>query len=113
LYGVDCPEKKQDFGQRAKQFTSERVFGKTVDVRVVSVDRYGRTVGDVILPGGQRLSEELVGAGYAWWYSRYAPKDGRLSQLEAKARREKKGLWSIPEPVPPWEFRRPRAAARR
>ena len=28
LYGVDCPEKAQDFGQKAKRFSSDMVFGK-------------------------------------------------------------------------------------
>ena len=34
LYGVDCPEKRQDFGDKAKRFTSDLVFGKTVRVLV-------------------------------------------------------------------------------
>jgi len=28
LHGIDCPEGGQDFGRRAKQFTSGLVFGK-------------------------------------------------------------------------------------
>ena len=39
LYGIDCPEKGQDFGQRAKIFTSDLVFGKVVEVDPVSKDR--------------------------------------------------------------------------
>jgi len=27
LYGLDCPERRQDFGTRAKQFVSDLVFG--------------------------------------------------------------------------------------
>lgn len=34
LHGVDCPERGQPFGNRAKQFTSEMCFGKSVTVRV-------------------------------------------------------------------------------
>lgn len=30
LYGIDTPERRQAFGNRAKQFTSGQVFGKTV-----------------------------------------------------------------------------------
>ena len=33
LYGIDCPEKRQAFGTRAKVFTSDMVFGKTVQVK--------------------------------------------------------------------------------
>jgi micrococcal nuclease len=32
LYGIDCPEKGQAFGQKAKQATSSLLFGK--DVRI-------------------------------------------------------------------------------
>ena len=32
LYGIDCPEKKQAFGNKAKQFTSDKVLGKQVEV---------------------------------------------------------------------------------
>ena len=31
---IDCPESKQAFGTRAKQFTGDLTFGKTVTVRV-------------------------------------------------------------------------------
>src|SRR5689334_1285974 len=47
LYGIDCPEKKQAFGTRAKQYTGELTFGRAVEVRVREIDRYGRTVGEV------------------------------------------------------------------
>jgi micrococcal nuclease len=44
LYGIDCPEKGQAFGTKAKQATSTLVFGKVVEVALLDVDRYGRTV---------------------------------------------------------------------
>jgi len=44
LYGVDCPESHQDYGQKAKEFTSGLVFGQNVEVKVMDTDRYGRTV---------------------------------------------------------------------
>lgn len=106
LHGIDCPEKKQPFGQRAKQFTLEQAAGKTVTVRVSDRDRYGRLVGEVILPDGRSLNHELVSAGLAWWYRQYAPDDELLRAKEAEAREGRKGLWSEPNPVPPWDWRR-------
>lgn len=70
LYGVDCPEKNQNFGMKAKQFTSGMVFGKMVDVEPVVTDRYGRTVGLVKIDG-KYLSEEIIKAGLGWVYTRY------------------------------------------
>ena len=68
LNGIDCPEKAQPFGTKAKQFTAAMVFGKDVTVQVKDADKYGRTVADVILSDGRNLNRELVAAGLAWWY---------------------------------------------
>lgn len=108
LQGVDTPEKRQDFGTKAQQFTSDMVFGQLVSLVVHDIDRYGRTVGEIILPDGRNLGYELVKAGFAWHYTAYS-KDPELARLEAEARLEKRGLWADPAPVAPWEFRRPAA----
>ncbi|WP_246850346.1 thermonuclease family protein [Rufibacter roseolus] len=107
LQGVDCPEKKQDFGTRARQFTSDLVFGKFVQLEVENVDRYGRTVGTIILPDGLSLNQELVRNGFAWHYTAYS-KDQELARLETEARAEKRGLWAGPSPQAPWEYRQSR-----
>jgi len=57
-------------------------------------------------PDGRSLNRELVRAGFAWWYRRYAPDDETLEQLEREARGAKRGLWVDPDAVPPWEWRR-------
>ncbi len=104
LHGIDCPEKRQAFGKRAKQLTSNLVFGKTVTVQAVDRDRYGRTVGVVLLPDGRSLNHELVRAGLAWMYRRYT-NDQSLSDLEEEARVARRGLCSDPHAVPPWDWR--------
>ncbi len=104
LHGIDCPEKRQAFGKRAKQVTSTLVFGKGVTVQVLDRDRYGRTVGVVLLPDGRSLNHELVRAGLAWMYRRYSD-DQSLSDLEEEARGARRGLWADRNPIPPWEWR--------
>src|SRR5262245_38684438 len=110
LHGIDAPESKQDFGTQAKKLTSELSFGQVVTVRPHDRDRYGRTVADVVLSDGRLLNHELVRQGLAWHYVQYARNEGTLSKLEAEARAAKRGLWSQPHPVPPWEFRDKRNA---
>jgi micrococcal nuclease len=68
LFGIDAPEKGQAFGQRSKQFASGAAFGKTVTIVEHGMDKYGRTLGDVILPDGSNLNQELVRVGLAWWW---------------------------------------------
>ncbi len=104
LFAVDCPEKGQAFGNVAKQFTSDLVFGKTVKVKYEELDRYQRYLGTVYRDE-LNLNRELVKAGLAWHYKQYS-KDPVLAALEVKARLAKKGLWADPRAIPPWEFRR-------
>ena len=104
LHSVDCPEKKQPFGQKAKQFTSRLVFGKPVTVKVATTDKYGRTVGEVMF-GDRSLNEELIKAGLAWWYRKYAPRAKMLAFFEEEARKARRGLWADPNPTAPWDFR--------
>jgi micrococcal nuclease len=69
------------------------------------IDRYKRTVAEIILPDGRNLNQELVRARLAWWYRQFAKRDSVLPALEQEARAAKRGLWSDPSPVPPWEWR--------
>jgi endonuclease YncB( thermonuclease family) len=51
------------FGKRAKQAASALVFGKEVTLQSHGDDKYRRTIGDVILPDGMNLNQELVKQG--------------------------------------------------
>jgi micrococcal nuclease len=103
LEGIDCPEKGQPFGKNAKKFTSSLVFGKIVTVKPETIDRYGRTVARVYV-NGRDLSLELVRAGLAWHYKHYSS-DPVLAKAEEAARGKKLGLWAMPSPEPPWDYR--------
>lgn len=105
LYGVDAPEKNQPYGTQAKNFASELAFGKYVLLQEKGQDRYGRTIAEVLLPDGRSLNQELVANGFAWYYKAYA-NDPKLGYLENDARRLERGLWSQPNPVAPWDFRK-------
>ena len=70
LNGIDTPEKRQAFGKKAKQFISQMVYGKTIEVETKHKDRYGRTVA-VIYIDGQSLNEALIKNGFAWVYRKY------------------------------------------
>jgi micrococcal nuclease len=112
LADIDCPERAQPFGSRAKQATSEWAYGQHVTVRVRARDDYGRLVGEVVLPDGRGLNGELVRAGLAW-ASRYHGGDAALERLESEARAARRGLWSDPHAVPPWRYRRAHPSAKR
>lgn len=105
LHGVDAPEGGQPYGAEATQLATRLSLGKRVSVEVVERDRYGRSVGVVLLPDGTELNADLVRRGLAWWYERYAPDRIELLRLQQEARREERGLWASSDPIAPWDWR--------
>ncbi len=106
LDGIDSPETKQAFGIEAKRALEQRALDKQLTATVTDTDRYGRTVARLHRKKGDDLNVELVAKGYAWWYRRYAPNDKALEKAEKAAKSAKIGLWSLPKPIPPWDYRR-------
>jgi micrococcal nuclease len=62
----------------------------------------------VVQVGDTLVNEELIRQGLAWVFTRYCdrPICEGLKNLEAEAREKTRGVWSMPNAVPPWEFRR-------
>jgi len=104
LEGIDCPEYRQPYSARAKQFTSGLVFGRVVTVEGRGEDQYGRLLARVRVDGVE-INEALVRNGLAWHYQRGAI-DRALADAERTARATRAGLWTDPNPVPPWRWRR-------
>lgn len=110
LAGIDCPERKQAFGQRAKQALLDRVASKNVSIEWRKRDRYDRIVGKIIDDQGD-VNLALVRQGMCWWYKKYAKEQSKVDrnlyeQAEIKAREAGIGLWSDPHSIEPWEWRR-------
>ena len=103
LDAIDAPEIKQPFGQASKKALSEKVFGKDVVVMAKTKDKYGRTVGHILL-GNRDINLEMLEEGMAWHYEKY-DHNKRMREAEQSARAAKKGLWAQGDAVPPWDWR--------
>ena len=104
LAEIDAPESGQPYGNKSKQALSDLIFGKDVRVVVQTTDRYGRTVGRPYV-GSLDVSAEMVRMGAAWAYREYL-RDQLLLTLEADAKSNQRGIWSLSEAsIPPWEWR--------
>lgn len=104
LEHIDCPEKNQPFGYKAKQFVSDFCFGKMVTlIGNGKRDRNGRIIGEIFY-NNQNLGKELVRNGLAWHYKRFS-KNSNYADLERIARKKKIGLWQEAKPIEPWNWR--------
>ena len=86
LFGIDCPEKGQRHGKEARQLAFKHAYGRVALIESHGKGRYGRTIGNIMLPDGENLNHELVRAGACWWYRKYAKENEPLSRLEHEAR---------------------------
>jgi endonuclease YncB( thermonuclease family) len=113
IAGIDAPEKRQAFGEAAKESLARLVHGKRVDAHCPKRDRYGREVCSVFL-GTRDVGLEQVRTGHAWWYRDYAreqtPEDrASYEAAESDARQARRGLWRDPTPQVPSAFRKQQA----
>lgn len=109
LAGIDAPELGQPFSQRSKQHLAGLVHGREVQVEWNKLDRYGRIVGKVVADDLD-VCREMVAAGLAWHYKAYQHEQlmedrKAYSAAEDAAREGHLGLWSEPQPMPPWDYR--------
>lgn len=118
ISGIDAPERRQPYGDRAKQHLVRLAHGKSVLVVWHKRDRYGRIVGIVLAaqcarsacPHTLDIGLEQIKAGLAWHYTRYAREQEPAERLayamvEREARARRTGLWQEHAPVPPWDYR--------
>lgn len=105
LAHIDCPEKSQPFGKKAKQFASDICFGQIA--KVVGdgkTDRYKRLIAEVYV-NNICINKELVKNGLAWHFIKYSDNE-QYAELEKQARLNKLGLWADQEPIAPWDWRK-------
>jgi len=107
IHGIDAPEKKQAFGSKAREHLGLLIFKQNVTVDVNDRDRWGRYIARVATEDGRDVGKEMIQAGLAWHYKHF-DKSEAYAQAEQTARDNKRGLWSDPRAVAPWEFRKRR-----
>lgn len=110
LYGIDAPEKGQEYAKQAREKLIKLIRNKQVRVEVQDTDTYGRSVGKVYV-GKTYVNLEMVKSGLAWYYEHHAKDAKDLKKAEVKARKDKKGLWKESAPINPKDWRRDHASA--
>ena len=107
---IDTPETTkfgkpgQPFGEEAKHKLQSLAENRTVHVRLLTKDQYGRAVGQVVLPrmlglSCQAVDEIMLKEGLAEVYQGMGAVYGEKGKdiylvIEEEARKSKKGIWS-------------------
>ena len=113
LLEIDAPEinPAQPWGKEAQKALADLVLNKKVHIYYDSVDKYGRTLGNIVLDNFSGdvnkmidVNGEMVFTGNAWVYREY-PHDKMLEKWESDAKTQQLGLWSLPNPIYPHMFR--------
>ncbi len=106
LYGADAPEMNQPSGPMARAALGTLLVGQNLTVQPIDKDRYGRLVAQVGTSAYPSVEKRQIETGLAWWSPQYAPDARDLRLAEDLARNAKTGLWAMPAPVPPWQWRK-------
>jgi endonuclease YncB( thermonuclease family) len=109
LRDVDCPELKQPYGKQAKHATAAYIGNREVMVRDLTKDRQGRMTAEIVLGDGRLIAHELVKEGLAWAQPGKS-ENQTIKDMEELAKASGKGLWSEPDPVPPWKWKQVKPA---
>lgn len=108
VYGIDTPERNQALGAEATKLTEDLVYNTDIEIEVIDIDRYNRSVAIVYLSDGSTLQEHLISSGLAMVYPKYCSIEEfciKLYELEEIAKEKKLGVWAFDEIISPWDFR--------
>jgi endonuclease YncB( thermonuclease family) len=103
MFGTDAPERDQPYSKESADFLKQ-YLNKDATLKASGVDRYSRTLG-VLYIDGQDINLLSIKNGCSWHFKRYSSNQ-KYSTAEEYARRNKIGLWALPNPVPPWDWRK-------
>ena len=111
---IDAPETAQaPWGQQARAYLQQRLpIGREVSLEVKTIDRYGRTVAEVI--SEININLVMVEDGQAFAYRQYLGGCDAKEYLDAefRASRHRYGIWQVTGGITrPWDFRRRRHSA--
>ncbi len=118
LVGVELPEpprvgatgaiiEGQPFGPQAAAYVRELLLDRQVQLDTYGNDRAGRLL-SVVWLGEINVNLTLVKEGLAWLDPGLTNTNVRaaLEVAERQAQVGRYGLWALPDPEPPWEYRK-------
>lgn len=106
LNAVDSPPPDQPGGKEALDLVKKLVGEQEVRVLEFRRNSEGLVIGELYTNENLSLNEELMKAGWAWFYEPDSNHNPYYRELNDSAIKEERGLWSLGNPTPPWETTR-------
>jgi micrococcal nuclease len=104
LWGIDCPELTQSFGNEARLCLEKLSLNKSAAVTIKGKDSAGNSMAEVLIDGKKDPRIQLLKEGLAWTDESKA--ESELESYRLASQSKKKGLWKDENPTPPWTHRR-------
>lgn len=110
-YQSDAPEKSQPWGTQSRKWLEQTVKDKTVRVKVIAVEastnvHQQRWIAEIrVGVGGHTVNRMAVEQGMAWASPGFTKPNSILRNTQRDAQKAGIGLWSLPNPIAPWDWR--------
>ena len=105
LFGVDAPEHNQEWGKESREALSKLILGKEILLNIKDRDQFGRAVA-VLFVENINVNLEMIKTGNAWYYEFFDKNNSENKKAMENAKKKKLGLWSKPNPIRPYEFKK-------
>ena len=110
LQGIDSPKPGQPFYIKAREELKRIIGDQELRVIVTRLDDSKVAFAKVWIPGSSSdqpevdVGLEMLRRGFGWFDGNEFEGDREYQAAQASAQAAKLGLWSQPNPMPPWEF---------
>ena len=104
IASIDAPELRQAWGRQAREHLATLCLRQRAEVQALGRDKYQRTLAQVRCRG-RDAAQEQANAGLAWVHPSQVRAWPQVAAAAARARRDRRGLWSQKRPLAPWKYR--------
>ena len=105
FFGIDCPERTQEYGPVARSRVKELLKDKTVEIFTIELGKYGREVGIVYIDGVS-IAEVLLKDGLAFASGNNHKLASTYHRLQERSRANRIGMWKLGSIENPANFRK-------
>lgn len=105
LFGIDAPEKTQEFGGVSSEHLKKLILNKEIQVTPIELGIYAREVCLIHTMDGKNINEEMLMAGMAHASGKNHQFSKNFFRLQENARVNGIGLWSQERPENPDNYR--------